>query len=122
MNSFSSIQTIVDTIKKGKNPVLNGDGTETRDLVYVTDVAKAIRHATTMDCNGQAVNIGTGEEFTMRGVVDMISEKLGKEVKPDFQGKRPGDISFSCSENTRATQLGFRMEYNLSKGLDELLK
>ena len=88
-----------------------GDGRQTRDFVYVGDVADALLAAADLDVGG-AYNIGTGEETS---VVDLV-ERLALE--PTFEPERPGEVRRSCLDPAAAAQvLGWRPVVSLEDGL-----
>jgi nucleoside-diphosphate-sugar epimerase len=68
----------------GRQPVLWGDGSQTRDYIYVEDAARAFIAALDADIPTQCLNVGTGIETTFNEVVTMIGEELGIEPKPTF--------------------------------------
>jgi UDP-glucose 4-epimerase len=68
-----------EMISEGKKPVINGDGTHTRDYVFVTDVAAANLKALTTDFVG-ALNIGTGREISTNDVYLAVDNYLGADM------------------------------------------
>ena len=79
-----------------------GDGTMTRDYVFVGDVVEANRAALTRD-KGAVVNIGTGIETSTRAVFDAVYEAVGKgPQEPIMLPERPGEVHNICLDNARA--------------------
>lgn len=68
----------------GEQPVLWGDGNQTRDYIYVTDAANAFIRALELDIPTQLLNVGTGIEVTFNDVVTRIGRQLGMEVEPIY--------------------------------------
>jgi len=92
-----------------------GDGLQTRDFVYVTDVAAAFRAAGEGTVSG-ALNIGTGCETT---VLDLIA---GLGLTPEFRRCRPGEVRRSCLDASAAHEaLGWTPRTPLARGLQETL-
>ena len=88
-----------------------GDGRQTRDFVYVGDVAGALLAAADRDVTG-AYNVGTGQETT---VLDLV-ERL--ELEPTFEPERPGEIRRSCLDARAALEaLGWAPRTALEDGL-----
>lgn len=104
-----------------KQPIIFGDGTQTRDFTYVSDTVRGIIGAS--ECGGmigQTVNIARGEEVSIKKLAEMIYKKLGKpHIKPIFEKERPGDVKRHFSGVKKAERLfGFRAEIGIDKGLD----
>ncbi len=118
------ITSFVDRLKAGKSPEIHGDGLQTRDFVYVTDVVEAILLALGKGGSGVVYNIGSGKELTIIDLERALSGVLnGKEVQPRFSEPREGDIRRSVADITKArTSLGFDPRVTLESGLGEMLK
>jgi UDP-glucose 4-epimerase len=98
--------------------VIDGDGTQSRDLVYVGDVAAAFLAALGGDATGP-INIGTGRAVSVLDVVDAARRVSGAPTLPASHGpQRPGDVPHTCADVTRAAQaLNWRAEVSLDEGL-----
>ncbi|MBZ4322756.1 NAD-dependent epimerase/dehydratase family protein [Streptomyces sp. SCA2-4] len=100
-------------------PVVWGDGTQTRDFIYVEDAARAFQTALERELTTQEFNVGTGIETTFNQVLTMVAEELGKEVKPEYI-----DVPIAIyaqrlwADIRRATEvLGFRHEVDVREGV-----
>ncbi|MDQ3815342.1 MAG: GDP-mannose 4,6-dehydratase [Armatimonadota bacterium] len=95
-----------------------GDGTMTRDYVYVGDVVAANRLALTRGDN-QAVNIGTGIETSTREVFDAIYAAVGNgPAEPIHKPERPGEVHNICLDNSRArAALGWQPQVAFREGV-----
>jgi UDP-glucose 4-epimerase len=101
----------------GKKPVINGDGKQTRDYVFVGDVVRANIAALDSDFIG-AVNIGTGKETDVVTLCELLREGVGSEVKAVHGPSKPGEQRRSCLETSLASEvLGWRPEVALKEGL-----
>ena len=101
----------------GKKPVINGDGKQTRDYVFVGDVVRANIAALDSDFIG-AVNIGTGKETDVVTLCELLREGVGSEVKAVHGPAKPGEQRRSCLETSLASEvLGWRPEVALKEGL-----
>ena len=100
----------------GKGVRVFGDGRQTRDFVYVGDVAAAFVAASGLDVPGP-YNIGTGEETS---VLDLV-ERL--RVEAAFEPERPGEVRRSCLDPSAAREaLGWRAEVALADGLERTMR
>ncbi len=104
-------------------PIIYGSGEQTRDFVYIKDVVQAIEKAIVTENICEIYNIGTGREYKVKDVVNLILELLGKrELRPVYYPPRPGDIQRSCADITKARKLlSYEPQYDLRKGLEETL-
>jgi UDP-glucose 4-epimerase len=99
-------------------PQIFGDGTQTRDFVYVRDVAQATLAA--LDSEGGVFNIGTGVETSVRDLYDAVRRVTGVEREAKQADPRPGEILRSVLDVSRAREeLGWRAEHDLDAGLAE---
>ncbi|MGB1925835.1 MAG: NAD-dependent epimerase/dehydratase family protein, partial [Rubripirellula sp.] len=77
------IPRFVSMILSGKQPIIYGDGEQSRDFVYVGDVARAnILAATTPGISGSTFNIGRGERTSLLELLTKLSDILGKTIQP----------------------------------------
>jgi UDP-glucose 4-epimerase len=102
-----------------KAPSIYGDGTQSRDFVYVKDVVKAGLLAAAADnVTGISINVGTGRSIDINLLWDMICKMNGVEIKPQYVPPRPGDIPASVADIQRAESLlGFKPQHDFAKGL-----
>ncbi len=106
-----------EMLAQGKQPVLNGDGTNTRDYVYVSDVAAANVLALTSDFVGE-LNIGTTTEISTNEVYDKVAEGLGISNDKHYGPPRAGDVTASSLNFQKATQiLGWEPQVNFEEGV-----
>ncbi|MCL4441910.1 MAG: NAD-dependent epimerase/dehydratase family protein [Firmicutes bacterium] len=106
----------------GENPVIFGDGEQTRDFVYVEDVAKAnIRALKGGDM--AALNVGTGIRTSVNRLFSVISQLTGACLKPVYSEARDGEILHSCMDvrkikETLGWEPGFLLKEGLAKTVD----
>jgi UDP-glucose 4-epimerase len=80
---------------EGQQPTIYGDGTQTRDYVYVGDVVTAFLAAA--DAGRPGIwNVGTGIETTVLGLAAAIGEAAGRALEPEFASPRPGELPRSA--------------------------
>ena len=105
-------------LREGGRPTVFGDGSQTRDYIYVGDVVAAALAAAASDVTGP-INIGTGRETSVIELVDALGELGGRE---DFEAElappRPGEVQRIALDASRAeSELGWRAETGLEDGL-----
>jgi UDP-glucose 4-epimerase len=101
----------------GRRPAIFGDGTQTRDYVYVGDVVAAFLAAADRGRPG-TWNIGTGVEVSVLELVGIIAGLAGHELSPVFAPPRPGELARSVLAVDRAAgELGWRAETPLTEGI-----
>lgn len=99
-----------------------GDGRQTRDFIYVKDVAEATVHALRTDQN-QVMNISSGTETSLLEVVELLEGLSGRQVQPQFHPASSGDIERSALDNAKARDvLWWEPKYTLYDGLREMVE
>jgi nucleoside-diphosphate-sugar epimerase len=103
----------------GKPVTVFGDGGQTRDLIYVGDVARAnLLAAEHPDAPGQIFNICTGIETRLLDLLEILDKFFPAALAPVFSEPRPGDIYRSVGSPERAARvIGFRAQTSLEEGL-----
>ncbi len=118
------ISIFMKKVFSNEEPVIFGDGNQTRDFVFVKDVVKAnLLAASLPDAKGQAFNVGTGVSITINELWEIISEKTGVKLAPEYAPEREGDIYESLSDISLAKSvLGFYPEYSFDDGIEVTMK
>jgi UDP-glucose 4-epimerase len=102
----------------GRPTKIFGDGTDTRDYVFVDDVVDAFVKAAGEAGGGQRFNIGTGVETSVRQLHTAIASAVGAPDEPEFHPPRLGDLKRSCLDISRAESvLGWRPNVKLDDGV-----
>ncbi len=113
------VYNFISALMKGRTPTIYGDGSQTRDFVYVKDVAEANIVALESGYVG-AVNIGSGRETSIGELYRIICDLVGRCPKPRHGPPRPGDVRRSQASIERArTALGWKPRTSLEAGLRE---
>lgn len=116
------ISIFIDRLLHDQNVTIFGDGTQTRDYIYVEDIASANVKAIDRG-DGQVVNIGTGVSTTLNKLVDLLAEIAGKKVVREYQPARSGDIKYSSFTIDKAKSiLDWKPEVKLYDGLTHTYK
>lgn len=107
----------------GENPTVFGNGAQTRDFVYVEDVAKANLLAMEKEVKNEIFNIGSGKETSVNEIFDIIQEILKSNVKAKFDPPIKGEVKRICLSIDRAKRkLGWKPEINIQNGIQMFLK
>jgi len=111
-------------LQEGRPFTIFGDGSQTRDYIYVGDVANAFLTAASAELppigplDARAFNVGTGVETSVVEVAEALRRVSGQEVTIEFVAKRPGELQRSVLDPTKAaTVLGWRAQVDLEQGL-----
>jgi len=121
------ITTFLDRIDAKQTPVVNGDGSQTYDFVYVEDVARANLLALRANISNQFYNIGTGIKTSIRELMSVLIEVTGSSFVPRFEAYPPGDIRQTISIRVGSTaaarhDLEFEHTTSLKEGLRKLVE
>lgn len=107
---------------RDRRPTIFGDGSQTRDYVYVGDVSDAYLKAVEAG-DGAFLNVGTGVETSVVEVYDAIAAAIGFSDKPIFDEPKPGDVQRSVVDPSRAKKaLGWEAWTSLEEGLERTVE
>jgi UDP-glucose 4-epimerase len=105
----------------GGKAIIFGDGTQTRDYVYVDDVVDSNLRAAESDVSGP-INIGLGKERTVLDIVEVLNEHAPDGFRPEHAPPRPGEIQRIAIDPSRARkELGWEAKVELEQGLRRTL-
>ncbi len=104
---------------RGGTLVMHGDGNQTRDYVYVDDVVTAlIAAATAPGINQMVINIGSGQETSIRGLVRMVTAVTGAKIEVINNPRTSPGVSRMCADLSLARdKLGYQPRFSLEEGL-----
>lgn len=112
------VAIFAQALLSGKPTKVFGDGSNTRDYVFVDDVVDAFIQASGEAGGGQRFNVGTGVETSDRALHTAVAAAVGAPDDPEFHPPRLGDLKRSCLDIGRAEQvLGWRPQVALDEGL-----
>lgn len=116
------VSIFVDRALSGQELIVYGDGEQTRDFVYVKDVARANVMALTAG-DQEIFNISTHQPTSVNELIALMGHTLGQELHVKHEAPREGDIVHSYLDNTNAIQkLGWTPQYSLAEGLEKTLR
>lgn len=114
------IPRFASALLDGKRPLVYGDGLQSRDFTYVSDVVAANLRAAAAPAtvSGSVLNIAPGESHTLLDVLAALGTIVGCRPDPVFEDPRPGDIRASCADSRAArAALDWSPRMSLADGL-----
>jgi len=103
----------------GENPVIYGDGEQSRDFTYIKNAIDANIMAAESEVSGEVFNIGCDDRFTINELVNHLNDILDTEIQPEYDSPRPGDVRHSHADISKAKEL---IDYNPAISFVEGLK
>jgi UDP-glucose 4-epimerase len=103
---------------KGEQPVIYGTGEKRRDFIHVDDIN--VFHIQCMDDNrttGKVFNLGSGENYSVNEIYNIIANLLKSEVKPIYKPDLPGEAFANLADISLAKSLGWSPKLSLQEGL-----
>jgi len=119
------ISRFIDSLMKGDQPVIYGDGDQSRDFTYVANVVDAnIKAATASGISGMVMNCANGERITLNELLETLKKITGRaDGVARYENARVGDVKHSQADNTLAVeQLGYQKIVGLEDGLKKTLE
>ncbi|HSV75271.1 MAG TPA: SDR family oxidoreductase [Chthonomonadales bacterium] len=113
------VPRFISMLLAGETPTIYGDGEQTRDFLFVEDVARAnLLAAKAPEARGHTVNIGGGVRITVNALYGALRDAVGQGGAPIHGPERAGDIRHSGADIRRAQALlGFAPDVSLAEGL-----
>lgn len=110
------------TMQEEKAPVVFGDGTQTRDFIFVKDVTLAMSMAA--EKGAGVFNLGTGKSYSFNYVADMLNKKLGTNLKPVYkENPIKNYVKDTLADTSKMKEhLGFDAKWSLESGLNETMR
>jgi nucleoside-diphosphate-sugar epimerase len=116
------VSRFVAALQRGDQPVVFGDGEQTRDFVYVDNVVDANLRAATAAVAGTVVNVASGRSVSLNALLSELAGRLGAEPEAEHRPGRPGDIRHSSADIAQARALiGYEPAVSLEAGLARLV-
>jgi len=116
------VSIFIDHAVSGKECLINGDGTQTRDYVYVDDVVTALSKAKEVNYQGE-INIGCAKEISVLDIVAAIKNSLGSDFSPQHVPAKPGEQRRSCLSYALANQiLAWEPKIDINEGVKRTIE
>ena len=113
------ISLFTAALSEGRQPTIHGDGGQTRDFTYVSDVgAGVIAASTAAGVSGKVINLAPGGRVSLNSLFEVLRELIGADVKAVYGPPREGDVRDSQADSTLARSLlGFDAQVTVQEGL-----
>ena len=118
------ISIFASRMRRGKAPVIYGDGKQTRDFVYVKDVVRAMLLACEREAAvGEVFNLASATQTSILQLTTMLNKVLGTDIPPEFGPARTGEVRFSEGNVRRAREaLGWETAIPMREGLTRTIR
>jgi nucleoside-diphosphate-sugar epimerase len=115
------ISLFIKALLEGTRPVIYGDGGQTRDFTFVSNVVDGVlRAAEAPGAGGEVFNVATGGRISLNELLAMLKKIVGSSVEPIYQEARTGDVRDSQADISKAERLlGYRPTATFEDGLRE---
>lgn len=115
------VAIFADKMKDNQEISIHGDGEQTRDFVYVSDVAQACLRAIQSEIKNEIINVSTNKSISVNKLFELMSKEYNYKKAPTYTQERFGDIKHSVLDNKKCIKLlGFEPQTPLEKGFSHL--
>lgn len=113
------VSRLLKCAASGESIIIYGDGKQTRDYVYISDVIDALISASTAKTINQSViNIGSGDALSLNDLVRSVSETMNIKLDPIYNNGQSGGVSEMCADISEANnKLKYQPRVSMSEGL-----
>jgi UDP-glucose 4-epimerase len=114
------VPVFINALLDGEQPVIYGDGNQTRDFTYIDNVIEGTVLALIAPvAGGKVYNVAYGDGVTVNALFELLREITGVDVEPRYVEARAGEVRHSQADISRATrELGYRPAVSLREGLE----
>jgi nucleoside-diphosphate-sugar epimerase len=118
------IPLFVKSLLEGSSPTIHGDGEQSRDFTFISNVVNANLLACEAKITGARVyNIACGGRYTLNQLFSALRARIGSAVEPVYGPARPGDVKHSMAGIERIqAELGYRVEVGFEEGIDRTVQ
>jgi len=119
------VSIMINLMLQGRQPIIYGDGSQIRCFSFINDVISCLKKlAFQSNVKNEVINIGPDEEFvTILELANIIAEILDFKLDPIFVNERPQEVKFAtCSADKARRLLGYKTEYTLKQGIQEIIE
>ncbi len=111
------IPNFITRLIAGKPPIIHGDGEQSRDFTYISNVVEAnLKAAHAHGVSGHVLNLGCGQQTTVNALAASIAALMEKNITPIHEEERPGDVRHSYADISKTVAL---LDYGPRVSLEE---
>ena len=119
--SFASPVTLfLKSMIKAERPIVYGDGSQTRDFIYVSDIIDTLLNLAQSDFSG-IINVGSGVSRSFRDVIALINQMLGTNIEPEYVGRPSNYLENTLADISAMRKLTAIQPMSLEVGLAKYL-
>ena len=112
------IPKFITALLNGKQPVVFGDGEQSRDFTYIDNCVQAnLLAATNDEIVGDAFNVAIGGQYTLNQTLDFLREIIGSDIQAKYDPPRDGDILHSYAATSKLEKFGYKPTVDFKEGL-----
>jgi len=117
------VPIFISSLLEEKTPVIYGDGEQSRDFTFVSNVVKAnILAAKSEGAEGEMMNVACGDQYTVNRLFAIIKENLEGDTEPQYADPRPGDVKHSLADISKAEKMiGYSVDVTFEQGLKKTI-
>ena len=112
------VPKVINKVINGENPTIFGAGDQTRDYVYVADVADAYYRLSMGNYAGEIFHVGSGKEVSIKQVAEKLIDISGKDLEIEYLPGRPQEVKRLLCDNSKIRSIGWVP----TKGIDDILR
>lgn len=119
------VSRFISALLTGEQPVIFGDGEQSRDFTYIDNVVAAnLSAASAKDASGKVINVANGQQITLNELLAELKDLTGKQdVTAEYKEPRVGDVKHSLADITLARKfLGYETKVGLREGLERTIE
>lgn len=118
-----AIHKFARLIREGKPIPVFGDGSTARDYTYISDILQGVLACTEREFGYEIFNLGESRTVTLRRLIELLEEALGKKAIIDAQPLQPGDVPLTCADVSKARQqLAYQPTVPIEVGIREFVQ
>jgi len=118
----AAIPIFVAKALKNETITIHGDGAQTRDFIYVKDIARANAHIAEKESHCGIYNVAYGNSQTVKALAEKVLEITGSKSKIEYGPDRAGDVKHSRATIDNLSNTGFKSEDDFALGMEATIK
>ena len=112
------IHKFINAVFTGSEISIYGDGAQTRDFTYISDIVKANIQAANCQSNWSSLNIGGGGRISVNDLIELIENAVGKKANIRYTQNQKGDVEHTYADVSLAKEvIGYKPEIGIKAGI-----